>query len=49
MKERERVGGCKVGETQAALTCTQGFPSYGISVNGQGNERCGGIIVIDGH
>lgn len=45
---RERVG-CEVwgGETQTDFL--QGFPFCGISVNGQGNEHCGGIIVIDGH
>lgn len=40
-KERES----EVGETQAISY----MPFYGISVNGQGNERCGEIIVIDGH
>lgn len=35
----------ELGETQAGSYMV----FYGISVNGQGNERCGGIIVIDGH
>lgn len=41
MKEKES----EVGETQAVSYMV----FYGISVNGQGNEHCGGIIVIDGH
>lgn len=46
-KERERKSGVWGGETQTDFL--QGFPFCGISVNGQGNEHCGGIIVIDGH
>lgn len=46
-RERERESGVWGGETQTDFL--QGFPFCGISVNGQGNEHCGGIIVIDGH
>lgn len=44
-KESEREGGR--GDTGGLLHTHMVF--CGISVNGQGNERCGGIIVIDGH
>lgn len=48
-EERDGVGESKRETEEYTLTCTLAFPFYNIRANGQGNERCAGIIVIDGH
>lgn len=43
-------GGRERGRKRAHTNTHTGVsPFYNIRVNGQGNERCAGIIVIDGH